>query len=138
MGAGFVEFDHSGDIGIEASGRSLAEMLQNATLGLLSLFRWNPVGRSVERRIRVSSFSAEDLVVDWLNEVISTVGTFGELYGEADIEPAGEWYAEGVLRGEGIDADKHALRFDVKAATYHRLVVERRPDGYHARVIFDL
>jgi SHS2 domain-containing protein len=136
--AGFAEIDHSGDIGIEAWGASLAEMLQNATLGLLSLFRWNPVERVLERRIRVSSFSAEDLVVDWLSEVISMVGVYGELYGEVEIGRAGEWYAEGVLRGERIDPERHELRFDVKAATYHRLAVEKEGDGYYTRVIFDL
>lgn len=138
MGPGFVEIDHSSDIGIEAWGKDLAESLQNATLGLLSLLSWNPVERVVERRIRVSSVSAEDLFVDWLGEVISMVGTHGELYGEVKVERAGEWFAEGVLRGEKIDPERHALRFDVKAATYHRLAVEKRSDGYHARVIFDL
>jgi SHS2 domain-containing protein len=138
VGPGFVEIDHSSDIGIEAWGKDLAESLQNATLGLLSLLSWNPVERVVERRIRVSSVSAEDLFVDWLGEVISMVGTHGELYGEVNVERAGEWFAEGVLRGEKIDPERHALRFDVKAATYHRLAVDKRSDGYHARVIFDL
>jgi SHS2 domain-containing protein len=135
---GFVEIDHSGDIGVEAWGEDLAGVLRNATLGLLSLMRWNPVEPVVERRLRVTSASAEDLLVDWLGEVISVTGTYGELYGEVDVERAGEWYAEGVLRGERIDPERHALRFDVKAATYHRVRVERRSDGYHARVIFDL
>lgn len=138
MNQGFVEFDHSGDIGVEAQGGDLAEMLENATLGLLSLLHRKPVEPLVERRLRVSSVSAEDLLVDWLGEVISTAGARGEIYGAVRVERAGEWYAEGVLLGERVDPEKHELRFDVKAATYHRLAVEKRDDGYHARVIFDL
>lgn len=134
----FAEIDHSGDIGIEVSGKDLREVLENATMGLLSLLCRNEVQQVVERRIRVSSSSAEDLLVDWLGEVLSVVGIYGELYGTATIDRIGEWYAEGILSGERVDPEKHDLRFEVKAATYHRLIVERREDGYFGRVIFDL
>jgi SHS2 domain-containing protein len=46
--------------------------------------------------------------------------------------------ARGVVRGEGVDVDRHALRFDVKAATYHGLVFRESASGCFARVIFDL
>ncbi|NTU61597.1 MAG: archease, partial [Caldiserica bacterium] len=39
------------------------------------------VEAAVERVIRVSSASAEDLLVDWLGEVISLSGIHGEVYG---------------------------------------------------------
>ena len=113
----FAEIDHSGDIGIEVSGKDLREVLENATMGLLSLLCRNEVQQVVERRIRVSSSSAEDLLVDWLGEVLSVVGIYGELYGTATIDRIGEWYAEGILRGERVDPEKHDLRFYVKAAT---------------------
>jgi SHS2 domain-containing protein len=138
VGADFKEFDHSGDIGIEAWGVSLDELLRNATLGLLSLLHWNPVEPRVERRLRVSSPTAEDLLVDWLGEVISMAGAYGELYSEVDVVRSGEWHAEGILRGERVDPEKHALRFEVKAATYHGLTVEKKGEHYHSRVIFDL
>ena len=134
----FNEIDHSGDIGIEVWGRDLSEVLENATMGLFSLLCRSEVRQVVERRIRVSSSSAEDLLVDWLGEVISAAGAYGELYGAVEIDRIGEWHAEGVLGGEKVDPESHDLRFDVKAATYHGLAVERRGDGYYGRVIFDL
>jgi SHS2 domain-containing protein len=96
------------------------------------------VESAVEREIRVASSSADDLLVDWLCEIISLAGIHGEIYGAVRVERIGEWYAEGVILGERIESAKHELRFDVKAATYHRLSVEKREDGYHGRVIFDL
>lgn len=138
MSPAFQEIDHSGDIGIEAWGRNMAEVLENSTLGLFSLLCRNEVRGMVERRIRVSSFSAEDLLVDWLGEVISTAGTHGEVYGTVKIDRVGEWHAEGILLGEKVDAARHDLRFEVKGATYHALAVEKRGDLYYGRVIFDL
>jgi SHS2 domain-containing protein len=49
-----------------------------------------------------------------------------------------ETSVEATLSGEGIDPERHGLRFDVKAATYHALLVEAGAKGFHARVIFDL
>lgn len=134
----FVEFDFSGDIGVEVWGSDLAEMIKNATMGLLSLICRGEVRAETRRVIRVSSPSVEDLLVDWLGEVISIVGAYGELFGSVEIDRVGEWYAHGVLIGDKIDPAKHDLRFDVKAATYHGLSVEKREDGYYGRVIFDL
>jgi len=134
----FREFDHGGDIGIEAWGADLAALLENATMGLFGLVRRGRVESGVERPIRVSSASAEDLLVDWLGEVISLSGIHGEVYGSVRIDRSGEWFAEGVLAGERADAAKHDFRFDVKAATYHKLAVEKKGDGYHGRVVFDL
>ena len=138
MSTRFAEIDHSGDIGIEAWGKDLAELLENAAMGLFSLLARAEVRPEIRRRIRVSSSSAEDLLVDWLGEVISLSGVWGELYGSVAVDRVGRWYAEGVLGGEKVDPRRHDLRFEVKAATYHGLVVEERSDGFHGRVIFDL
>ena len=138
MGGGFAEFDHSGDIGVEAWGKDLAELLANATVGLLGLMCRGGVRPVVERRILVSSASAADLLVEWLGEVISSAAAYGEVYATVEVERVGEWFASGVLHGEKVDPGVHDLRFDVKAATYHGLDVEARGDGYYGRVIFDL
>jgi SHS2 domain-containing protein len=138
VGGTFAEIDHSGDIGIEAWGEDLAEMLAAATRGLLALMCRGGVEPRAERRIRVTSASGGDLLVDWLGEVISVADARGELYAAVEIARVGEWFAEGVLRGEKADVEKHDLRFEVKGATYHGLTVEQRADGCYGRVIFDL
>jgi SHS2 domain-containing protein len=134
----YREIDHSGDIGIEAWGRDAAGVLESATRGLLSLMVSSEVGRVVERRLEVSAASREDLLVDWLSEVIASASMHGEVYGDVAIERASTHVASGVLRGEPVDPVRHELRFDVKAATYHGLLFEESESGFHARVIFDL
>lgn len=137
-GTGFVEIDHSGDVGVEAWGATRGETIANVTRGLFALWCRGRVGPTVERTVDVRSDSAADLLVDWLSDVIACAATRGEVYGEVEVIAADERSARGVIRGEIIDARRHALRFDVKAATYHRLVFEPTARGYHARVIFDL
>jgi SHS2 domain-containing protein len=134
----FREIDHSGDVGIEARGPDVATLLANATRGLFSLQYRGSVEPVVERPIEVTSESIENLLVDWLSEIIAIGGVRGERYGEVDVAHASETSAGGVLRGESYDERKHAPRLDVKAATYHDLEVATRRDGWRARVIFDL
>jgi SHS2 domain-containing protein len=43
-----------------------------------------------------------------------------------------------IAYGEPIDRQRHVLKTDVKAVTYHNFVFERTAAGYRARVILDL
>jgi SHS2 domain-containing protein len=138
MKKSFEEFDHSGDIGIEAWADSPGELLENLSRGLFSLMCRSRVEAVVERQIKVSSNSPEGLVVDWLSEIISAADVHGEVYGAVQVNLARDGRVEGVIRGEPYDPARHELRFEVKAATYHGLAVEQAGDSYHARVIFDL
>ena len=134
----FNEFDFSGDVGIEAWGTTRAEVLENAACGLFSLIVAGGVEPGLERKIEVTSQGEENLLVDWLSEIITTVATFGEVYVSVDVKEVGPGSVEGRLRGEPIDERKHRLRFDVKAATSHNLVFRRTENGFYARVVFDL
>lgn len=134
----FEEIDHSGDVGVEAQGATLAEVVENVTSGLFSLMTRAPVRPAVVRAIQVRAASVEALLVEWLSEVITLAATHGEVYGEVVVTRATEHAVSGEVRGEPVDPVRHDLRFDVKAATYHALLVERVRGGYRARVIFDL
>jgi SHS2 domain-containing protein len=134
----FEEIDHSGDVGIEAFGVDEAEALENATCGLFSLMVYRGVSAQLERVLTVDAVSDEDMVVDWLSEVIAAASLNAEVYCGVQIERTGPHSVRGVIHGEPIDASRHELRFDVKAATYHGLEFERTSDGCRVRVIFDL
>lgn len=136
--AGFSELDHSGDVGLELWGATLPDLLENATRGLCTLMTWSAVDSVSSRRIEVQAANPQDLLVDWLSAVILSAATHAELYAVADVVVSDEGVASGVITGEPLDPSRHALRFDVKAATYHGILLEQVAGGYHARVIFDL
>jgi SHS2 domain-containing protein len=43
-----------------------------------------------------------------------------------------------MLKGGTFDPERHSSKLVIKAATYHRLKVEKLEDGYLAEVIFDI
>jgi SHS2 domain-containing protein len=137
MKNGFSEIDFSGDVGIEAWGHTEEEVLAQAAYGLFSLMVSGDVNPATSRRFTVQSDSAENLLVDWLNELISTASLNGEVYRAVEVRLTGPFGIRAEVSGEAID-EKHRLRFDVKAATYHRMVFRETDEGFYIRVIFDL
>ena len=135
---GFREIDYSGDIAVEAWGATRAQMIENATRGLLGLLAWERVAPVLERRVAASAPDAGGLLVEWLSSVILLAATHGEIYGDVSVETAGPCDASGVLRGAPARENAALLRFDVKAATYHDLLVEETGGGHRCRVVFDL
>jgi SHS2 domain-containing protein len=135
---GHREFDHSGDVGVEAWADTRTGLLEEATLGLLALIATGERGVVVERELSVSALDAPALLVDWLNEVILAGATHGEVYSSVRVDECNGTAARGVVGGEPVDPASHALRFDVKAATYHGLAFDEVGAGFRARVIFDL
>jgi SHS2 domain-containing protein len=135
---GVREIDHSGDVGLEIRAASREDMLSRATAGLCGLMTWSTVVPLSERPIEVRAANLADLLVDWLSAVILAAATHAELYAGATIESVSDELARGVLHAAPLDPSRHDLRFDVKAATYHDLLVEKTSEGFHARVIFDL
>jgi len=137
--ASFIEIDHSGDVAIEAWGDTPADLFENVTAGLLALVSTGPREAAVERAVTASASRTDDLLVDWLGQVILAGAAQGEVYSSARVDEVTEGAARGVLSGARVGATRRRFRFDVKAATYHGLVVEVGADGrWHARVVFDL
>lgn len=134
----FEEFDHSGDVGIEVRAESMEDLFATAARALMHLMATGPVEARLTRRVAVESDCFEGLLVDWLAEILSLSSACGEIYGEVEVEKMGAHFVEGLLKGEPVDEDKHELRFEVKAVTYHRLSLTPEARGYRASVIFDL
>jgi SHS2 domain-containing protein len=132
------EVEYSGDVALEVWGRDRAELLANATRGLCGLMTWSRVEPGSSRRIEVRAPDLTALLVDWLSAVILAAATHAELYADAAMDDVTDVHAAGALRAAPLDVARHELRFDVKAATYHDVLVEKTADGYRARVVFDL
>jgi SHS2 domain-containing protein len=136
--SGFQEIDYSGDVAVEAWGSTRAEMIENATRGLMGLMAWNRVETVLERRVEANAADAGALLVEWLSQVILLSATHGEIYGDVTVESASAHEARGTVRGLTARGHEEQLRFDVKAATYHDLLVEEVAGRHHCRVVFDL
>jgi SHS2 domain-containing protein len=136
----FTTIEHTADVGIEAEGDSLSEVFANAACGMVSFMcETAAVAQRVTRETALEADDLEELMFVWLNEILYLIDAEGLLFSSFEVEVEGT-RLHAVLRGEPMDPDKHELKRDIKATTYHQLSVRRVGGGgrWKAHVIFDV
>ena len=137
--AGFTLLDHTADVGVIATGDTLADALSWAAVGMFSVMvDPEDVQPRESREVSVTSADRGSLVVDWLNELLYWYEAEGFLPRSFDIH-IDEYEAslEARCTGEPVDARRHSLMTAIKAATYHDLEVSH--DGeWRIQVVLDV
>jgi len=135
----YETFEHTADIGLRARAADLDGLFAEAAKAFFSVIVENPDAvRPVEQlTFRVEADERDDLMYDWLAELLYLFDTRHLLLCEFDVQ-VGEGSLAATVGGEPIDSDRHRLDMEVKAITYHELKVEPSPEGWLAEVIVDL
>lgn len=141
MGRGkkFRLLDHTADLGILVYGRDLEELFTNAGkvfFGIITDLR--RVRESTERTIRVESSNLEDLMVNWLGELLYLHDVDGLLFRSFSIDELGDGTMKARARGEVFQEERHVIKTEIKAVTYHQIQVKKERGRWVARIIFDL
>ena len=135
----FELIDIFGDAGIRAFGSDLSELFANAAAGMYSLIA-DPgsvvPGKSIE--IKAEASSLEGLLVSWLNELIFHFDTYGFIGRDIRIHELNNTLIMSTIDGEDFVPERHGRGLLIKAATYHKLKIERKEDHWEADVIFDI
>jgi SHS2 domain-containing protein len=135
----FEVFDHTADLGLRIHAPGLNALFAEGGRALLSVIVSNP--DTIEPRdslkVQVSGSDLEYLFFDWLNELLFLFESKRFLAREfaAEMDHTG---LSATVRGEQFEPERHVLAHEVKAVTYHGLVVERTSDGWRAEVILDI
>jgi len=92
------------------------------------------------RQLQVEAATVDDLLYDWLSELVYLKDTDGLLVRSADVKiQAGPlWLAQGTLHADMIDRTRHHFGQDVKAVTYHLFEVTHEGVDYAAKVVLDI
>ncbi len=134
----FREFEHTGDLGIELAAPTRGELFRRAALALASLLvETVNVEAAEQRAIEIEAETDPDLMHDLLTELLQLFAVEGFIWRDAAVAEAGRALRV-TLRGERFDLRRHMSRGEIKAVTYHQLIVENAADGWRARIIFDV
>ncbi len=135
----FEIIDISGDVGIKAFGGSIEEVFKNSAIGMYSLIT-DLKGVKGQKTINISSESnsLEGLLVSWLNELIFHFDAYNFIGKDIIILEMSDRKLKANVKGEEFDPERHERKILIKAATYHRLKVEKVRDIWEADIIFDI
>jgi SHS2 domain-containing protein len=132
-------FDHTADLGLAINGASEEKLFANAAFALFDIITdLNRVEARDARRIAVEGDNREDLFINFLREVLYLYNGERWLLKEIRIIRLSEKGLEAEARGEPFVEQKHEIRKEIKAVTYHQAEVRQMPAGWTARVIFDV
>lgn len=138
----YTFFDHTGDVGVSLTGRTLDELFASAALAFTETV--TPLTGVEPRRpeeLEVAAPELDLLLVDFLSELLYRFDTRGVLTREAQVEVRendGGWTLQGTLMGERRDPQRHPIRIVIKAVTYHGLEITRQDEEWHSNVVFDV
>jgi SHS2 domain-containing protein len=132
-------FDHTADLGLEIYGKTVKELFANAAFAIFdSIADLKHVHATVERQIVVEGKDWEDLLVNYLREVLYLFNGESLLLSKFSIMEINPQHLEGLVLGEIYDSSKHRIHTEIKAVTYHQISVRETPDGWTGRVICDV
>jgi SHS2 domain-containing protein len=130
--------DHTADIRMEVFGRDLRELFVHAALGFTEAVsgQAEPTG-SVVFSLNIEADGVEELLIDWLRELLFRKETQGFIFREAHIHELTERLITAEVIGGVADPDIYP-EMEIKAVTYHGLKVEKTDSGYRAAIVFDI
>ena len=138
----FLEDVALADIALEVAGDSIEDLFQGATRALLeAMADPQTVGASWNRRIVKMDAALDDLLVEWLSEIVYWKDAAGVVFHEAPLSLThhnGRWKIEASLIGAPVDHTLQTLRNDVKGITRHLYKVGQDGPLWKATVVVDV
>lgn len=128
------------DVAFKAWGKTLDELFANAAKAMFEVIvNTEQVEQRIERELMLGGEDLPNLMFNWLNELLYYVDAENLVfsYFEVSVDES-KLELRAKCRGEPIDPEKHELRTHVKAATYHKLRVEKKDGLWEVFVLLDI
>jgi SHS2 domain-containing protein len=135
----FEFIEHTADVGVRVWGVTLSELFRNAAYAMFSIMAdLAAVRRASSEVVAVESQNSEELLVEWLRELLYLSSVRNYLFVGFDVVNMDETHLKAVCWGEPIDPVRHHLQTEVKTVTYHQLYIRQCAKGFEAQIIFDI
>lgn len=134
----FTVLSHTADIGIKVTGKTLAELFSNSAEGMFSLITdLKQIGQKEKYAVSATGKDKEELLVNWLGEILWKFNKDRLIPSKFDIIELAVPHLKANVYGEKYDSARHEILREVKAVTYHKLIIERNKT-WVTRIIFDV
>ena len=133
---------HTADTMFEAYGNTLEELFENAALATEEIMvNIKTINNNEEHHITLTADSLENLLYDFLSELIFIKDTDGLLFSKFEIvilHKNKKYELLAICKGEYINREKHELISDAKAITKHEFILEQRNKKWFTNIIVDI
>jgi SHS2 domain-containing protein len=139
----FEFLEHTADAYVAAYGKTLEEAFENAAYATFEVMtEAEKIEPKVEENVEVEGFDEQALLYNWLETLLIRFDTAGRLYSRFridKIEKTREGYQlKAKIWGETYNPEKHPQKVGIKAVTYHRMEIVKKPEQVTIRFILDI
>ncbi len=135
----FEILNHTADIRIRAYGKDLKELFRNTAFGMCTILAdLEGITTSTELEIKASAPDAEELLIEWLDELLYNFYTKHIIFSEFNITELTDTELTARVKGRFVGENKNRLKTEIKAATRHDLHIEKKEDHYEVQIVFDV
>ena len=139
MIAGYRLIDHTADFRLEIFGVDPASLFQQAAMALFDLISDPSLLNGIHRSaIEIHGDDWADLMVNWLRELLYCWNGDKRLVAGVTIDLIEPTRLKATLAYDRYVPQRHEIRNEIKAATYHQIEVRPHADGWIGRVILDV
>ena len=127
------------DVAFIAHGKDLNELFENSAIALFEVMvDTEKVEKKVKKTVEVEGDDLESMMFSWLNELLFLYGSEGLVFSlfKVSVDLKGK-KVKGECFGEYVNPEKHEVKTEVKAVTFHKLSVWK-DENWNARVILDI
>jgi len=139
----FEFLEHTADAYIAAYGESLEEAFENAALATFEVMTdLKKIKPKVEETVELEAHDESALLYSWLEEFLIRFETTGNLYSRFKVLNIEETPSGLKLKakawGEPYNPERHPSKVGIKAVTYHRMEIVKKPKAVTVKFILDI
>ena len=135
----YTLLDHTADLGIRVYGTDLKDLFEGAGRALMHLMVKAKIpSKTHSMKISVSGKDLADLMVRWLGEILYLFAGENLVVTSIRMGPVSASHLDATLETVPFEPESHETLREIKAVTYHQIEVTEMPNGWEAKVIFDV
>ena len=133
----YEELEHTADIRLRFRTPDLESLFSEAVEALMTIMYHDPRPGPVRREVRLEAADTEDMLVDFLSEVLFLSEVESEVYSNARVDISGS-SLRATLTGELFDPERHRAGTEVKGISRSGFQIVKEDEGYLLDIIFDV
>jgi SHS2 domain-containing protein len=127
------------ELAVRVLGNSQADLFANSAFALFDVM--TEVAKvDIKDRIpvEVEGTDRDDLMVNWMSELLYLYQGSGYLLKEFHIREAKDRLVKAEVCGEKIDPDRHEINQEIRGVAYHQSRIQKTGDQWTAQLIFEI
>jgi len=130
----YTLIDHTADIGIYLRSKDRVGLFEDAALALVEIMDVRSAEDLIRSEVRVEGIDLVDTLVRWLQELLYLIEVRDLRVSSIKVLRVGDTFVDAMVAGEETQTP---YAVEIKAVTYHNLVIQELDNCLEATIIFD-